>query len=249
MHFVKTITLAAMLGAGLTASGAALAADMPEPYVEPAPPVIATGGWYLRGDIGYKWYNNPSTSFVTNTYVDNWNNSTLDNTGIIGLGAGYRFNDHFRVDATIDYEFQAGTYAEGYCGGCGGVGHTIETGNIDAWTFLANGYVDIGTWSGFTPYVGAGIGTSYLQTTDIGYLNPNGVSGTWDGAGNWNFAYALMAGVSYAFSPNVSVDLNYRYLNLGDAVSGYIPAGGGGTINYDNISANEVRLGLRYNFY
>ena len=48
-----------------------------------------------------------------------------------------------------------------------------------------------------------------------------------------------MAGASYAITPNTSIDLNYRYLNLGDAVSGYIPAGGGGTINYDNISAQR----------
>ncbi len=47
----------------------------------------------------------------------------------------------------------------------------------------------------------------------------------------------------------LSVDLNYRYLNLGDAVSGFIPAGGGGVINYDNDSASEIRLGLRYSFY
>lgn len=251
MGYVKTLTLAAVIGAGIAASGGAYAADLPEPYVEPAP-VIATGGWYLRGDIGYKWYNNPDISFVTPSYVDNWNNNSLDNTGLIGLGAGYRFNDHFRVDGTIDYEFQSGVYGQGYCAGCGekyGIDHTVETADIDAWTFLVNGYVDVGTWSGFTPYLGAGIGTSYLQTSNVAFVNPDGNSGYWDGGSQWNFAYALMAGVSYAFSPNMAVDLNYRYLNLGDAVSGYIPAGGGGVINYDNISANEIRLGLRYNFY
>ncbi len=248
MPFVKTTMLAAMMAAALANSGAAFAADMPEPYVEPAP-VIATGGWYLRGDIGYKWYNSPNISFATSTYTDEWNNNSLASTGLLGVGAGYRFSDHFRVDATVDYEFQSGAYGEGYCGGCGGVGHTVETAKIDAWTFLANGYVDIGTWSGLTPYVGAGIGTSYLQTSNVAFVNPNGVSGTWDSGSEWNFAWALMAGVSYAFSPAMSVDLNYRYLNLGNAVSGYIPAGGGGTINYDNISANEIRLGLRYNFY
>lgn len=249
MGYVKTIALAAALGAGLAASGSAFAADLSEPYVEPAPVPIATGGWYLRGDIGYKIYNGPDASFVTSTYTDSWNNTSLDNTGLIGIGAGYRFNDYFRADATIDYEFKSGFYGEGYCGGCGGVGHTIETADIDAWTFLANGYIDVGTWSGFTPYVGAGIGTSYLSTSNVAYLNPNGVAGTWDGQGNWNFAWALTAGASYAFSPNTAIDFNYRYLNLGDAATGYIPAGGGGEVQYNNISANEFRVGLRYNFY
>ncbi|MCX5516336.1 outer membrane protein [Kaistia algarum] len=249
MANVRKFMLAAAFGAAMAASGMASAADLAEqPYIEPQP-VMATGGWYLRGDIGYKWYNNPDISFVTPTYSDPWNNTSLDNTGLLGVGVGYQFNNYFRADATIDYEFSAGAYGEGYCGGCGGVGHTIESADISAWTLLANGYIDLGNYAGFTPYVGAGIGTSYLETSNVGYINPNGVTGGWDGAGQWNFAWALMAGASYAISPNTSIDLNYRYLNLGDAVSGYIPAGGGGTIQYDNITANEIRLGLRYKFY
>lgn len=248
MGYLKNIVLAAALGAGAMTSGVAFAADMPEPYIEPAPVPIASG-WYLRGDIGYKLYNDPDISFNTPTYSDSWNNTSLDGTAVLGLGVGYQFTDYIRADITADYEFKSGAYGEGYCGGCGGVGHTVETADIDAWTILANAYVDIGTWGGFTPYIGGGVGTAYLNTSNISYVNPNGVTGTWDGNGQWNFAWALMAGASYAISPNTAIDFNYRYLNLGDAQSGFINAGGGGTINYDNISANEFRVGLRYKFY
>ena len=91
-------------------------------------------------------YNNPEISFVTPTYTDPWNNnSPRQYRDRSGLGVGYQFNDYFRADATVDYEFKAGAYGEGYCGGCGGVGHTIETADISAWTLLANGYIDVGT--------------------------------------------------------------------------------------------------------
>lgn len=248
MAIARNTTLAAALGASLLMPACAFAADLAEqPYVEPLP--VATGGWYLRGDIGYKFYNSPNIAFVTPTYTDPWNNTSLDNTWMLGAGVGYKFNDYFRADATVDYEFNAGAYGEGYCGGCGGLGYSIETADISAWTMLLNGYIDLGTYAGITPYVGAGIGTSYLETSNISYINPNGVTGTWNGAGQWNFAWALMAGASYAITPNTALDLSYRYLNLGDAVSGYIPAGGGGTIQYNNVDANEIRLGLRYSFY
>ena len=35
---------------------------------------------------------------------------------------------------------------------------------IHRWDLLANGYVDIGSWGGFTPYVGAGAGVTWVQT-------------------------------------------------------------------------------------
>ncbi len=41
-----------------------------------------------------------------------------------------------------------------------------------AMSLLLNGYVDIGTWSGFTPYVGAGVGVARLQTdATVNYIN------------------------------------------------------------------------------
>ena len=44
------------------AAPAAMAAD----FVKPLPPVPAApviGNWYLRADLGYKWYNDPTAIF------------------------------------------------------------------------------------------------------------------------------------------------------------------------------------------
>src|SRR5262245_16032315 len=52
--------IAALIGAiVLTAPAAAFAADL----IRPLPPPPPSGGWYVRGDFGYKWYAPPSTIF------------------------------------------------------------------------------------------------------------------------------------------------------------------------------------------
>ncbi len=73
----------------------------------------------------------------------------------------------------------------------------------------------------------------------------------YDGDGKWNFAWALSAGASYAINPQWSLDVGYRYLNLGDAQSGKIENAAGETthIDYKDIDAHEVRVGLRYNLF
>ncbi len=97
------------------------------------------------------------------------------------LGFGYRFSDYLRLDATWDYRTGPGAnrsatvvcpyalYGEtsqitgnrlGYyydpADTCAGVMTVRQHTN----TFLANAYVDLGNWSGFTPYVGGGLGVS-----------------------------------------------------------------------------------------
>jgi opacity protein-like surface antigen len=62
-----------------------------------------------------------------------------------------------------------------------------------------------------------------------------------------------MAGVEYPISDRLSLDLGYRYLNLGDAKTGGVTerfsdgsAGATTSVEYKDITAHEVRLGLRY---
>ncbi len=105
------------------------------------------------------------------------NASSVDFTG--GVGFGYRLNDYLRFDATWDYRGGPGTsrqttvvcpyalsgetsqttglllgYLYNTSNTCNGATNIHQYNN----TFLANGYVDIGTYYGFTPYVGGGLG-------------------------------------------------------------------------------------------
>ena len=38
---------------------------------------------------------------------------------------------------------------------------------IDTYTVMFNSYIDLGTWAGFTPYVGGGIGKARMEIHDF----------------------------------------------------------------------------------
>jgi opacity protein-like surface antigen len=274
------LSLAVAATFGLAAlSGVARAADMPveyPPIIEaPEPmPLAAVGGWYLRGDIGYKLYQKPKGSlgnprwggydgpdagtdpdiypYTTGGY-DQMINEKMLGALDIGVGAGYKFNDYLRSDVVFDYETPAKFKGSLWCadaGPCGtGLYKDSERVKIEAYSALANVYADLGNFHGVIPYIGGGIGASYLRTSDVeGSAKDANTGKNPEGAGKWNFAWALMAGVEYPISNNLSLDLGYRYLNLGDAKTGYVTDGQGVStrMDYKDITAHEVRVGLRY---
>ena len=269
------LSLAVAATFGLAAfSGVARAADMPveyPPIIEaPEPmPLTAVGGWYLRGDIGYKLYQKPKGSLGNRDWggydsggsmvypytagnYDQMINEKMLGALDIGVGAGYKFNDYLRSDLVFDYETPAKFKGSIWCQSlaCGGGRYQdSERVKIEAYSALANVYADLGNFHGVIPYIGGGIGASYLRTSDVeGSAKDANTGKNPGGAGKWNFAWALMAGVEYPISDNLSLDLGYRYLNLGDAKSGYVTDGQGVStrMDYKDITAHEVRVGLRY---
>ena len=68
--------------------------------------------------------------------------------GTIGCGS----------DAPAEYRGKARVYAFGSYPPAG-----LDTyeGYLKSWVFLANAFVDLGTWDCFTPFVGAGVGAAY----------------------------------------------------------------------------------------
>ena len=249
---VVTAALAAAVAIGGFA-GVSAAADLPEypVYIDtPDPlPLPSVGGWYLRGDIGYKIYSNPSAklndptagSVSPNIFYD----EDMEDTYMVGVGAGYKVNDYFRADLTLDYEGAARFTGKSPCAAPCALTYTNEGADVEAWTALVNGYIDLGTYSGLTPYVGAGVGASYLMTSD----GRSSDGSTYSGDNTWNFAWALMAGASYAMTEQLSLDVGYRYLDLGDAKTGLIGTTPNTHIDIEDITAHEIRVGLRYNLY
>jgi opacity protein-like surface antigen len=258
MRSVKFLVAA---GAASLLSSVAFAADMPitpSPMYAPAP-VEDFGGWYLRGDIGF---SNQRVSRLNNA-LDAGNTTSVqhlgfDTAGIFGLGAGYKFNNWFRADVTGEYRGNSqffGTHAITYPGG---VGTDTYHATKSEWVVLANAYVDLGTWWYMTPFIGAGVGgarVSIANFTDQSIANNGGAAlpglAFGDNVSKWNFAWALHAGVAYKVTPNFTVELAYRYLDMGDGLTGDLRTFDGTNAIYNpttfkSITSHDLKLGVRW---
>ena len=76
-------------------------------------------------------------------------------------------------------------------------------GTSNSWVFLANAFVDLGTWNCFTPFVGVGIGGAYNMIsnfTDLRQMlgvrrNRQFIRPRTEWHQQWSLAWALYAGV------------------------------------------------------
>ena len=219
---------AALSGTG--AQAADMSRSWPLPEIDREPVLTATefvSGWYLRGDLGYR-YNRIGSIEGPAAITD----TRMDNVFAVGGGVGYKY-DWLRADATLDYGLRARAH-----GDAGSVS-SVYSAKIDAVTALANVYLDLGNWAGFTPYIGAGAGASRLNVTEF----RNGTAAAFPPTDTWRFSWAWMAGASYQFMPNLALDVGYRHLKLGDAVSASDSTGRATT--FKNIWAQEIRVGFR----
>ena len=218
----------------------AFAADMPGSY---PPPVSTRGqpanawpnfnGWYLRGDLGYRWGTVGSATSVGGPA--NPTDSKLGKAGTASAGVGVK-SGWLRTDFTVDYAFPA-NYR--------GTVLTADdvTAKIQSTTLFLNTYIDLGTWRHLTPYIGAGAGAANVRVTDYQSAVAPPFTGT--SHSEWKFALAGMAGLAYAISNNVQIDLGYRYVNYGNVKSG---TDSFGSMTFKNVAGHEVRVGLRWNF-
>lgn len=249
----------------------AQAADIIEPpAIELPPQPVSTGGWYLRGDVGYSSTKFRGAKFPT--YFLNQDcegnpgcveegdtghiSGKLKGSFLVGGGIGYQATDYFRTDLTLDYLTRS--RFEGHTGttcvpkdeneskySCS----TSDSGKMSALSLMANAYIDIANINGFTPYVGAGIGG-----TRVKYGSFSKATGAKDwpiedvaGASSWRFTWALMAGASYDLTQNLKLDAGYRFrhVNGGKMHDGWDSNGAA----YDKgLNIHDVRVGLRYQF-
>jgi opacity protein-like surface antigen len=261
-------------------------------------PVEIGSGWYIRGDIGVNFGGRHNSDQYDLAPV-NFNNSYRDALNI-GAGFGYRFNDMFRADATIDHIFDSSfgsAQIVAPTGPCLGRGEYIDLGTGTAYfgpyaisnclredkatyttnLFMANLYTDLATVSGFTPFVGAGLGMARISWTEEtnsitcipvdGTLHREGCvaggtiaqpglnevytePGVVNNGTDWRVAFSLSAGLAYQLTKNVIVDTSYKFTSVGGG-TGSIPYGStpGSSMAEDGFGLHQVKMGLRYEIW
>ena len=180
---------------------------------------------YFRMDVGYGLTLTPEGTTTTGDMTG----EDVANLALFSAGVGYRFSNKLRADLTADYrtdaEFDATTPS----------GAAVRS-EVNGLAVMLNGYYDIGTFEGFTPYLGGGVGIVRLETTEQTGTMVAGDTST-------NFAWALNVGsaIELGNDENTLADVSYRFVSLGKFKQQ------DGT-TYDDLMVHEFRAGLRHHF-
>ena len=216
-------------------------------------------GYYITAKGGVsKTFNTGATSltFWSGTTVTS-QNEDLGTGSAFGFSVGKYLTDSFRLELEAikrtGYEYDTRFSTAGYT-------QYTEEAKIQTEALFVNGFYDFQPFSlkstSITPYLGGGVGISRnkMGTT---VQNDNGIpdGGTVDGNTINQFAYKLSAGTLVSITEQLSLDVNYQYVNLGAFKSGTEVFDNGvfsnnlqRGINGGDIKTQELMVGLQYKF-
>lgn len=165
--------------------------------------------------------------------------SQSQNTVGGGIFIGYDFYHQHQFPLRAEIEYAIRTDVDTEIDTDGGRGNSIDA-NFGLQTLMANLYLDFHNSTAFTPYIGGGLGMGFIRTD---YEFNDGARNFSKSETNTVFAWNVGLGCAYAFNDNISADLAYRYVGLGEnevkAWNAKLNTMGG---------AHEFSLGLRFTF-
>ncbi|MEN8232936.1 MAG: outer membrane beta-barrel protein [Thermodesulfobacteriota bacterium] len=183
------------------------------------PAMSLAASLYGSVGVGPAWVSDSDVS------VDGFFDGTAEfDTGyFVGAAVGY-MREPFRLDAELSYmASDMDTYA----------GFPADA-EIDALTFLANGYYDFNTGGPMKPYITAGIGASTIEISEPGFSDEDDTV----------FAYQVGFGVGYELSETLILDCRYRFMSGQDMEF----SAGGSTVEVE-IASHNLTVGVRIPFY
>jgi len=147
------------------------------------------------------------TSVEDSDVSDSGLSGTLESESGWGFagGVGYIIGPHLRSELEMSY--RKNDLDRLTVRGFGLNASGAVSGDATVWAGMLNAIYDVGTWAGFTPYLGLGAG---VATIDVD-ITAGGVSAS---ESDLSFAYQGLAGVRYAVTQAVDVKAGYRYFSL-----------------------------------
>lgn len=211
------------------------------------------GPCYLRADVGSSLSGDPSLSWPAAAggaaRGDKVDNVEIRSTYVFEGGAGCSSRG-WRGEAMLGYRGSRKIEGEPliWAPPNAAAPDPLQT-RVSTYSLMLNGYRDLAGWGNLTPYIGAGLGLAYHVVDAVSFTQPANPMEI-DGARGVSFAWQLMAGIGYRLSDQATLDVGYRYADMGRAASGRADSGGGihPHVSIDDITAHELKLGVRYQF-
>jgi len=220
----------------VVAQAEAVAAQAVAAQAAAAPGLNERSGPYLRLGAGLDW-SDPSSFRDQGSCSGNTppalfgcgagqNGRSLQAAGSFGQtpvldGAlGYRFTSWLRAEALLSWRPQLAYSGQSNFLGAGA--SQPVNGAVDSLAGFAVAYVDLPRIAGVRPFLGAGLGGARNHLDGVTYRFPSiaAKASTTTAAGSSSgFAYLLTAGVAVPLSERLSLDLAYRFSDLGQVRS------------------------------
>ena len=218
---------------------------------------IDLDGYYITAKGGVsKTFNTGETSLDNaGGILLTFQNEDLGTGSAFGFSVGKYLTDSFRLELEAikrtGYEYDAPFTI---------LPTATEEAKIQTEAVFINGFYDFQPFTirntAITPYLGGGVGISRNKMgTTVQHNNgiPDGV--TIGGNTINQFAYKLSAGTLFSLTKQLSLDVNYQYVNLG-AFKGDTKVLNNGAfraslqrgINGGEIKSQEIMFGLQYKF-
>lgn len=226
-------------------------------------PVRPARNCYFRADTGYSWTQSPDVRWTVtdadNTsptfgqfLTDRVTNVAIDDTWMVEAGVGCGSGPR-GLRGEFVYGFHGKRDISGEPGpwnpGTPPTADPLHTA-VTTHTLMFNGYYDLGNYAGLVPYVGAGVGLAYNKVDEVYFTGNPFLVNRIAGDDRWGLAWSLMAGVGYQISDRITLDIGYRYLDMGKAESGHVDSAGfwNPKVRIDDLAAHEIKVGLRFAF-
>ena len=197
---------------------------------------LAGSGVYVTPKLVVNYQHNKSEISLSGLKAMSDSKSSFRAGGAIAVG--YNFMELFSqpLRAEAEYGFYGNnSMTRHFDDGSGSV-----TSKFGVHTLLANGYWDIARFSGFVPWVGAGVGIAFVndETTVRGAFN--GKNSETDAV----FAGQVGFGCAWEINSTLSLDLGYRYLMMANTQTSAYQVTMRGKHNHNH----QIMLGARISF-
>lgn len=212
-------------------------------------------GFYLKGEAGASFGGDTGPITVRD---DGGTRAALDErdsdvAAVVGLGAGVELAEFFRGELLFDYRTGYGLDTEL----TEAIPGLPAKADIDSYSLFLNAYFDVVTLDlggvSLTPYLGGGVGVAINDTSDVRFDTAGFTAIELEGDTTTQFAWNAAAGLGIGVTESLTLEVGYRYVDLGRFKSGVDARQGATTGEFQkgvkgDLTAHEALVALRYSF-